>query len=381
LLFIWLAKMIIYRHKIELAPSRTYWPLLGLIVTALLSFIVGQFSWIKFAGNAPLDAQLGGLAIYILSVGAYFLVANEVRSVRGLEIITWAVVVIGTLYIAGKVSPNVFGVLTLQILENQVFGGVFYAWFPAIVLSQVVNNRDLRPAIRAVLFVIFIATLYAAFVDSFDWKSGWMPAFTATIVVVFLRSWKLGLFLSLLAIIPVLGLLPEIFSSDEYSISTRLDAWIIMGQIVKINPILGLGFGNYYWYTPLFGIRGWNVAFNSHNNYIDIIAQTGLVGLGFILWFFAEVSMLGLRLRRHVPEGFPKAYVIAAIAGIAATLVAAMLGDWLLPFVYNVGLKGFRTGVYAWIFLGGLVVLENLSLNKNALIDVASESWPATTST
>jgi hypothetical protein len=37
-----------------------------------------------------------------------------------------------------------------------------------------------------------------------------------------------------------------------------------------------------------------------------------------------------------------------------------MLGDWVLPFVYNVGLSGFRTGALAWFFLGGLVVLEKL---------------------
>jgi hypothetical protein len=35
-----------------------------------------------------------------------------------------------------------------------------------------------------------------------------------------------------------------------------------------------------------------------------------------------------------------------------------MLGDWVLPFVYNIGLQGFRTGLLAWLFLGGLVVLE-----------------------
>ena len=377
LLAVRLARMIIVERKIALAPSRTLWPLVGLVVTALLSFIVGQFAWIKFANNAPLDAQLGGLAIYILSVGVFLLVANQVRNVRWLMVITWAVVVVGTLYMAGKISPNVLGVVTGSVIQTQVFGGIFYAWFPAILIGQALFNRDLRPAIRVILMIILVATLYSAFITRFDWKSGWMPAFAATIVVVFLRSWKLGLLLSLMALIPVLGLLPEFLASDAYSVSTRLDAWIIMGEIVKINPILGLGFANYYWYTPLFGIRGWNVAFNSHNNYIDIVAQTGLVGLAFVLWFFAEAAVLGFRLRSHVPDGFPKAYVMTAIGGIAGTLVAAMLGDWLLPFVYNIGLKGFQTSVYAWMFLGGLVVLENLYLSKNISSDEASESWQA----
>jgi hypothetical protein len=36
------------------------------------------------------------------------------------------------------------------------------------------------------------------------------------------------------------------------------------------------------------------------------------------------------------------------------------LGDWVLPFVYNVGLAGFRSSMIGWIFLGGLVALETM---------------------
>ena len=43
---------------------------------------------------------------------------------------------------------------------------------------------------------------------------------------------------------------------------------------------------------------------------------------------------------------------------LAGTLVAMMLADWFLPFVYNVGFAGFRTSVVAWMFLGGLVALD-----------------------
>jgi O-antigen ligase len=139
-----------------------------------------------------------------------------------------------------------------------------------------------------------------------------------------------------------------------------LDAWTILLEILRASPAVGVGFGNYYWYTPLFRIRGFEVEFNSHNNFVDVAAQTGIVGLGFLLWFFAEIFGLGLRLRKAVPEGFARAYVYGAIGGLAGTMAAAMLGDWLLPFVYNVGMGGFRTGILAWLFLGALVALENM---------------------
>jgi hypothetical protein len=42
----------------------------------------------------------------------------------------------------------------------------------------------------------------------------------------------------------------------------------------------------------------------------------------------------------------------AAIGGLIATLTAGMLGDWFLPFVYNIGLEGFRSSSFSWMFLG-----------------------------
>jgi hypothetical protein len=61
----------------------------------------------------------------------------------------------------------------------------------------------------------------------------------------------------------------------------------------------------------------------------------------------------------RLPEGFERAYMTGALGGLVGMLVAGMLGDWFLPFVYNVGLEGFRASGLAWMFLGAAVALEN----------------------
>jgi hypothetical protein len=91
------------------------------------------------------------------------------------------------------------------------------------------------------------------------------------------------------------------------------------------------------------------------------VAQTGLVGLFFLLWFFWEMGRLVWKLRERVPTGFGRGYVYGAAGGLAATMVLGMLGDWVLPFVYNIGLNGFRSSVLIWLFLGGLVSLERIA--------------------
>jgi hypothetical protein len=97
---------------------------------------------------------------------------------------------------------------------------------------------------------------------------------------------------------------------------------------------------------------------------VDIIAQVGMIGLACFLWFMWEVGRLGLELRHEVKEGFQYAFVIGVLGGLVGTLVAGMLGDWILPFVYNVGLHGYRSSVFFWLFLGGLVALEQITRNS-----------------
>src|SRR6266487_4441184 len=358
----WLLEMMIRERQILLATSRAIWPLLAFIVIALISFGVGQLNWLPFALHAPLGAQLGGLAIIVLSAGTFLLVANRVRDLNWLKTITWAFLAFSGLSILLRSVLPKFGLPT-QNLTQQV-GAVFYIWVVSLAFSQAWLNRDLHPGWRLALSVLVLVTLYDQFVLRFANKSGWIPALVCIAAIVGFRSWRAGLILFPIAVVAFLIVKTGVVSSEDYSVSTRLDAWLIMAHIIKISPILGLGFANYYWYTPLFPIRGYAVSFNSHNNYVDIVAQTGLVGLVCFLWLLWELGRLGWRLRERVPAGFAQAYVYGALGGLAGTAVIGMLGDWVLPFFYNIGLIGFRTSMLGWLFLGGLVSLEQMAMSQ-----------------
>jgi O-antigen ligase len=159
-------------------------------------------------------------------------------------------------------------------------------------------------------------------------------------------------------------ILQNAVATDEYSVVTRLEAWKIVLQLSGVSSLFGTGFANYYWYTPLVPINGWQVNFNSHSQYVDIFAQTGLVGLICYLWLFWEIFRISWPLRHTAPEGFEKAYVYGAIGGLAGTLVAGFLADWVLPFVYNIGMSGMRSSILSWLFLGGLIVIHKLVNQK-----------------
>ncbi|MGH2535870.1 MAG: O-antigen ligase family protein [Candidatus Promineifilaceae bacterium] len=367
---LWLLDMLVRQRSLRLVSAVSVQrPALIWLAVVCLAFIVGQLPWFSFARNAPLDAQLGGFAIFALAIAAFLLAANQIKSLRWLQAMVWAFLAFGAVYILGRVLPPL-SPLTNQLFQRQSIGPLFWAWLPALALSQAAFNRDLSRRWRMALAALTVAALYSAFVQNFGWKSGWVTAGAAVAGVVAARSWRAGLLLALVGVPFALGTGQGVLASEDYSVSTRFEAWLILLEILKVSPVLGLGFANYYWYTPLFAIRGWYVRFNSHNNYVDIVAQTGLIGLLCFFWLFWEVGRLGWSLRQRAPAGFARAYVYGALGGLVGTLVAAGLGDWVLPFVYNIGMNGFKTGVAGWLFLGGLVALGELCKGQEQASEV-----------
>lgn len=357
---LWIVEMIWSREG-RLRFSRSVFPLLALILVAMLSFALGVQPEIPFAETAPLRAQLGGLAIFGLSAAAFLLAGHQLRDVRWLERLTWLFLGLGGIYVAGR-AVSKLGAYTDRVFQSGADGSVFWVWLVALAFGQAAFNRRLSRPVRLALAAIVVVAFYVGFFENRDWKSGWVPPLVAIAIVLWAGSPRLALPLTLLggAVTAIGGsAVTNLFlESESYDILTRTAAWDTLISVIKVNPVLGTGPANYYWYTPLFSILGYHVRFNSHNNYVDLIAQVGFVGLICFLWFAWEIGRLGVGLRRRARPGFAQAYVYGALGGLVGTLAAGMLGDWFLPFVYNIGLDGFRASVLGWIFLGGLLALD-----------------------
>jgi len=360
---LWIFKMIVLERKIEIIPSRTFAALLALIITTMLAFIVGQLPWYPVT-SAPLDAQIGGVLIFFIVTFVFLLAAHQIRSIVWLKWITFLFIGLGGTFLLRKIVPGMINA-TNPFFSGDMSGSVFYIWLTAMSLSQALFNKKLPRPWRILLAAVTVLLLYNVLFITRFWVSGWLPPLIALLVVIWAGSPRTAY------IIMAVGAVIFIFQSqtllnsfwyigdNQYSQVTRLEAWRIIAEIVKVNPLLGLGPANYNFYTPLFPILGWFVQFNSHNNYVDMIAQTGFLGLASLLWFFWEMGKVLLRLRSQISgNGFVQAYIYGAVGGFAATVVAGMLGDWVIPYVYNITIRGLRASMFAWLFLGGVIAIE-----------------------
>jgi hypothetical protein len=358
LLGVWFFDLLVIQQKMTFVPSRTMLPLGLMIIASIIGFIIGQLPWINFAESAPLDAQIGGLLIFLLSVSACILVANLVRSLRWLEWLTWIFIGVGSIYVIGRAG----GLPVDRYFQNGVVAGsMFWTWLAALALGQALVNHHLNKSVRAALFLLVAVNVYVVFMQLYDWKSGWIPVLTSIAAIFLIRYPRLARITAPLVLLPAFYYLASrAIATDEYSWGTRLDAWLIVIGVAKASPIFGLGFGNYRYYVIQVPFRGYYSYFSSHSQYVDLFAQVGLFGLAVYAWCFWEIGRLGLWLRENSPEGFALGYVYGALGGIAGTLVAGFLVDWVLPFVYNIGMAGFRASIFAWIFMGGLISLEQM---------------------
>ena len=358
LVVLWLVDMIVLRKEMRFVHSRPLRPLLTFTVIVLLSFVIGQLPWFSQAQHAPMSAQIGGLLIFVLSTGAFLLAAHQFHDLRWLRWFTWLFVCVGYIHVMGWFVPGIGGITAKIIRFGVIDNAIYWTWLVALAFSQAWLNRDLPWFWRLVFAFITVTTLYVGFVLNRDWKSGYLPAIAAVATIVAARSWRVGLVMALIGVAPALYLITDAVGSDQYSYSTRVDALVIVLHMSTVSPLLGFGPANYYWYTPIYRIRGWAVKFNSHNQYADIVAQVGVIGLLCFIWFAVEMGVLAWRLRLEAAPGFNQAYVYGVIGGLVGTLVAGVLVDWIIPFVYNLGMYGFRGSMLGWIFLGGLLSVE-----------------------
>jgi O-antigen ligase len=101
---------------------------------------------------------------------------------------------------------------------------------------------------------------------------------------------------------------------------------------------------------------------STHNNYFDVLAQTGFVGFAIFIWLFGTFISIGNQVRKALrgQRNFKEAFANATYGATIAAMVAMMLGDWVLPFAYNQTITGFDNAVYSWIFLGSMVSLYHI---------------------
>lgn len=371
---LWVLAMV-RRRQIWLRPTAVNRPLLLFLAAGLFSLLIGRVAWdpiVPVRSNFLL-VQLAQWAIFALSAMAFWLTAHLIRAEQWLWRLTAFFLLLGGGVILLRLAPGL-GEWLGRFTTIAFIRAPFWLLLTGLAGGQLLWNRRLSWGWRIFLGLVLTAALHYAFVQQREVASNWVGLTTVLGVLIWLRFSRLRRWLVVL--VGVLMLAGVLFPA-LYDFAGGDEEWLVSGgsrlalieRVVEVtmrNPITGLGPAAYrpyanskplpylgaYWVAPLV---------NSHNNYVDLFAHGGILGLALFAWFSVEVARLSLRLRRRYTVGFAAGYVSSMLAVGAGALVIMLLADWMLPFVYNIGFPGFQASVLVWLFLGGLAALENMA--------------------
>ncbi|MBN1136107.1 MAG: O-antigen ligase family protein [Anaerolineae bacterium] len=357
-------------------------PLALFLLANLFSLLIGIVFWdpaVPRSGNFTL-VQLAQWALFFFSAGAFWLSGNLIRDQVTLRRLTFlylalygAVVILFTypqlVSDSAEISRWVNSMLTTALHRAP-----FWLVLAAIAGGQLLFNEELSTGWRSFLWLVLGGVLIYVLHLMRGNASNWIGVAAAAGVLAWLRwprlRWPAIL---LLVVLAGSGLLTstvyEFAGGDEEWVSSGASRLVLIGRVLEVtlrNPITGLGPAAYRPYAAMeplqYGLAFWvNPVFSSHNNYVDLFAHGGILGLGLFCWFAVEVARTGLRLRAHFRHGFAAGYVNGMLAAGAGALVLMLFLDWILPFVYNVAFSGFQASVLVWLFMGGLLALERMA--------------------
>lgn len=336
----WVAVAVMIWHLSETGRANWRWLVFAVLVSAMANGIVGLY--IFFGGSG---------ADHLLILGRYYRAFGTFG------------------------QPNPFGGfmgIALPLAAMRAAVEVYQIWLDLRAGHRIPPSRILRLAAIACAAAIIAAALFAS------WSRGaWLGLAVSlgAMLVALPRRLVHGIFLaialaSLLMALWWAGLLPrsivnrltsaatDLFAISDargiditpanFAIIERLAHWQAAVNMAQDQPLLGIGLGNYADEYSRYHLINWEAPLgHAHNLYLNLLAETGIVGLAAYLAFWIMVFRITWRTRSH-PDRTARAVAIG------------LLGCWTYIAVHSVFDNLFVNNLFlhTGVLLGVLAILH-----------------------
>lgn len=167
-------------------------------------------------------------------------------------------------------------------------------------------------------FIAFLAEIIFLIILTTETKSYNQIAIKAVLTVVLVASVVAGSFF--IGGDSSLTRLAETASSENFS-TDRSEIWNVTLQIIKNYPIFGAGIGSFgIAYTKFDASSGLVRAEQAHNDYLQVLADAGLIGLLIGIFFLYQLFKTGWK-NSKTENIYRRGVVVGAFSGCFAILV------------------------------------------------------------
>lgn len=237
------------------------------------------------------------------------------------------------------------------------------------------------------VYAVFSALLFAGLIASWG-RGAWLGFGAAGTVMVFFappRRWQSLLLLGAGGMTVLLlwtaGLIPASIearvdstlteftgfqdvrgvyvSSENYAIVERLAHWQAALNMADASPLVGVGAGNFEAVYSSYGVPSWPLALgHAHNDYLNILAETGVIGL--IAYSTAWVTLVYWTIRAHQQKD-----------PVLHGLVIGLLGTWTHLVVHSVFDKLYVNNLF--LHIGVMLGLLAIGVQHHQFLGVNDE--------
>jgi O-antigen ligase len=228
---------------------------------------------------------------------------------------------------------------------------------PRSDIGPITHSPWLIALLSALAFGLMLAALYAS-----QSRGAWIGFAAALVAVSLVRGGRtaglFGLFFGAFAIAGAIGAfqalppaiiqrfgdaltvlrIPDIATTEvtdaNFAAIERLAHWQAAIDMWRDHPWLGVGFGNYPVVYPAYAIGRWlNPLGHAHNYYLNVGAETGLVGfLAYGLFWLAAFGLGWMAVRRS--SGFQRAVAAGAVGVLVHLSVHNMVDNLFVQGMY-----------------------------------------------
>jgi O-antigen ligase len=371
----WVVRMVL-RRRADLRTGSLFWPLAALLGVGALSFFAASsfelwakecVKWVEVLvvyvftlSQIRENTRARTLLLGAILVSAFFEAALGIYQfgLRGTGPAEF--LIFGTRYRAYGTfeQPNPFGGYMGLTWPLAAAIGLFSLRESLRLLSSPLRRTRAAYGVYALAAFSLLVAVMGALALALSWSRGaWLGAGAAVVMMFIVALRKPVASLSIIAVVlvvvvafNVVDLLPAslrsrltdftqefstfdvrgvTISSANYSIIERLAHWQAAENMIVDHPWLGVGFGNYAAVYDQYRTLNWPIALgHAHNYYLNVWAETGLVGLlvYLFLWgwiFYRTIKLYAVSNRpQHVDSPSTQ------LPFLAPAIALGMVGAW-----------------------------------------------------
>lgn len=319
----------------------------------LLLVLYGAFSWSRSSAPAFSGAEWIRLAC---GAGLYFVVATMLRRREQVQTLVDALIAVAILtsLFGFATYGQSDGSMSSSFGNSQLLAGFLLILLPLLFVLWFSDMDVTRKVAAQVAALLAVTALVLA-----QTRSAWIAAVVAlgalgvlalrygargglarmrqhVVLPVALGLGALGVFFLVSQTPPLVAARAATLAAPAHdgSLTWRFQMWATAAGVFRQNPVFGTGIGTfpaeYARLNPaavpcnLPSLESPTLSREVHNEYLQIAAETGIVGLGLYLWILGAFFCSGLGALRTGEAGLRKLVLMGCLAALAGQMVDAL---------------------------------------------------------